>query len=343
MPIYPNLVERFALRRNLAPGAGLDLLGSTAFSSAMLAVDLGIFEHLKASSLDCSQISAATGCSKEAMERLLRYLVATGYLSVGTGDRYSNTRLTNKFLVGSPNAAVARLWNRFLSTYWDRDFADAVRYGKPVRPLGEWLSSQSDGWEIFNAAMKSLAQEPALEVAKRVKLPSGARRLLDLGGNHGLYSLAFCNNYPELESIVFDLPAALKDNLHTLQGRVKPMAGDVRTDPFGSGYDAILISNLLHYFEAPMCQDILVRAANALNNGGILIINEQLAGSNKAPLTNAFLRMVSLHYMLVVGSDAHSLQTISNWMHAASFAAVEKMSLKSAPGQQILIAKKGNG
>lgn len=343
MPVYPSIAERVALRGNAAPGVFLDLMGGTAFRTAMLALELGIFEQLAVSSMSATEISASTGCSQEVMERLLKYLVATKYIDQQSDNLYKNTAMTAKWLLKNATGSVAlflSLWNRLLTQYWDRDFAASVRHGKPLLPFGEWLSRQPDGWQTFNAAMKAMARAPAREVAERVKLPAGVRKLLDLGGNHGLYSEAFCKKYSQLEATVFDLPAALDCNLAAYQGRIKSLPGDVRSDHFGSDYDVVLLSNLLHYFDASTCKGILLRACEALKEGGLIIINEQFAGSARMPATNAFIRMVSLHYMLVLGSDAHPFTEVSSWVQASSCSHVKKLSLKSAPGQHLLIARR---
>jgi hypothetical protein len=44
----------------------------------------------------------------------------------------------------------------------------------------------------------------------------GATRLLDLGGSHGLHSIAFCRRYPGLDAVIVDLPTALTKTRATL-------------------------------------------------------------------------------------------------------------------------------
>lgn len=327
----------------MASGAFLDLLGGTAFRSAMLALDLGIFERLREKSMNAVQIAAAIGNSPPAVERLLRYLTATGYLVIGPNECFTNSTLTSKWLLRDANTSMAdflTLWNGLLSRYWDRDFAESLRYGVPLLPFGEWLSSQPGGWDTFNSAMRKMARAPARELAKRVKLPRGARKLLDLGGNHGIYCEELCLRHGALEATVFDMKEALRSYHSERQPNITTIAGDVTTDDFGTGYDVILLSNLLHYFNALTCQDVLQRASNALREGGLLIINEQFAGSSRSPATNAFLRMVSLHYLLVLGSDAHPLPEVSQWVRAVGCDDLKSVRLKSSPGQQLLIAKK---
>src|SRR5438045_9592376 len=67
-----------------------------------------------------------------------------------------------------------------------------------------------DEWRLYQRAMRSLAGFSAFEVARRIPVPRGALRMLDLGGSHGYYSVMLCRRYPELRSLVFDLPAAVE-------------------------------------------------------------------------------------------------------------------------------------
>src|SRR5262249_25487188 len=156
-----------------------------------------------------------------------------------------------------------------------------LQRGRPTTHLHEWLSSQPDLWTTYNAAMSSMAAQPAEEVARRVSLPSSARRLLDVGGNHGAYSAAFCRRYANLHATIFDVPEARPSAAPAVKefgDRIALRGGDIRHDDPGSGYDVILMSNTLHYFPGAQVRALLARMAAALAPDGVIVINEQLVG-----------------------------------------------------------------
>ena len=63
-------------------------------------------------------------------------------------------------------------------------------------------------WERYIRGQRELARLSAAEVARKLRLPSGARQLLDIGGGHGLYSAALCRRHPGLTATVLDLPGS---------------------------------------------------------------------------------------------------------------------------------------
>ena len=85
----------------------------------------------------------------------------------------------------------------------------------------EWLDSKRGASKLAQDGSMSLASFIAKEVAQKVRLPDGARRLLDLGGGHGLYSVEFCLKYRELSAIVFDLPTALRASSSITRKEIK--------------------------------------------------------------------------------------------------------------------------
>jgi hypothetical protein len=68
----------------------------------------------------------------------------------------------------------------------------------------------NDEWRLYQRAMRSLAGFSAFEVARRIPVPRGALHKLDLGGSHVYYSVMLCRRYPELHSVVFNLPEAVE-------------------------------------------------------------------------------------------------------------------------------------
>jgi hypothetical protein len=102
-----------------------------------------------------------------------------------------------------------------------------------------------------------------------------AKRLVDLGGGHGLYSIAFAQENPKLEVTVFDLPGVTDVaqeyiNEYGMQDRVKTMAGDFTKDSIGSGYD---IAFEAHAFGGNKDELRLLyqKVSDALNNNGLFI------------------------------------------------------------------------
>ncbi|NIR07513.1 MAG: SAM-dependent methyltransferase, partial [Candidatus Aminicenantes bacterium] len=76
---------------------------------------------------------------------------------------------------------------------------------------------------------------------------SGRKKLLDVGGGPGTYSIAACRRFPKLKAVVFDLPETIAIANEVIAGegmqdRVTTRAGNWETDTFGKDNDVVLFS-----------------------------------------------------------------------------------------------------
>ena len=110
----------------------------------------------------------------------------------------------------------------------------------------------------------------ASEVARRIPVSRSARKMLDIGGSHGYYSIMLCRRLTGLLSVVFDLPEAVgyAATILAREGmgeRIVHRAGNALTDNLGNEeYDLIFIGNLLHHFDGKASRDLVNRSAHAL-------------------------------------------------------------------------------
>lgn len=127
-------------------------------------------------------------------------------------------------------------------------------------------------------ALAGRAKNVAPVLADRLPLPD-TRRLLDVGGGTGLYSIALLQRNPGLRAVVWDRPEVLKvaremAHAHGVTGRMEFTPGDMFADPVPAGCDAVLLSNILHDWDVPECRALVSRCAAALPKGGRLLIHD---------------------------------------------------------------------
>lgn len=77
------------------------------------------------------------------------------------------------------------------------------------------------------------------------------RRLLDIGGGSGAYTIAFLQKNPQLQAIIFDLEGVIpiaeeKVREEKLQNRVSFIVGDYNEDELPGGCDIALLSAVIH-------------------------------------------------------------------------------------------------
>ena len=169
------------------------------------------------------------------MHVLVPALESAGYVQEQNGA-YANTAMTSKWLLrrGAGFSAGFEFWGFNLFQLMN-NLEDSLRTGKPPLNLYEWIETQPDASRAFQEWMVAIAGFAGDEIIRNVPLPGGARRLLDIGGGHARYAIAFCRRYPNLAATVFDSPRALKSAEASLaetgmNGRVTLQPGNFLAD-----------------------------------------------------------------------------------------------------------------
>jgi precorrin-6B methylase 2 len=167
-------------------------------------------------------------------------------------------------------------------------------------------------------ALAGRARNVAPVLAERLPLTQ-ARVLLDVGGGTGLYSIAYLRHNPELRAIVWDRPEVLKvaaelAATHGVADRLECRAGDMFADPVPRA-DVVLLSNVLHDWDVPQCQELINRCASALPAGGQLVVHDVfLNDAHDGPLSIA---LYSAALFCMTEGRAYSAAEYRTWMTAA--------------------------
>jgi len=298
-----------------------DTMGRYQESRVLLtAVELDIFTAVGPGARGV-QVSEKLGTNPRATETLLNALVALGALTKKDGV-FFNTPDTARYLVaGSPdNAQPALMHTVDMFAAW-ATLTDCVRAGTAVRPPG--VEQQEQRWtESFIAAMHRGAERTAAQVVRAVGV-SGARRLLDIGGGSGAYSIAFAKASPGLRAEVLDLasvvPIAQKHIREAGVGdRVTTRVGDLTVDEFGKDYDLILLSAICHMLDPEQNQDLFRRCYRALAPGGRVVIRDSILEPDKTAPRWAALFAINM----LVGTKGGSTYTeaeYKSWLTDAGF------------------------
>ncbi len=121
-----------------------------------------------------------------------------------------------------------------------------------------------------------------------------AKRLIDLGGGHGLFAIGFAQENPNLEVILYDQPeiiglACNYIEKYNMQDRVKVLSGDYLQEDFGIGYDIVFEALSLEGGERE-AKILYQKVADTLNPGGLFITQLfTLDDSETSPLSTLTL------------------------------------------------------
>lgn len=118
-----------------------------------------------------------------------------------------------------------------------------------------------------------LLQETVRVVQENVDFKS-IEKLLDLGGGHGLYAIAFAELNEEIQAFVFDLPPVTKETRYFIEkygaSRVDIIPGDFFKDEIGSDYDLIFSS----FNPGGKVPSLIPKIAEALKPGGVFVTRQ---------------------------------------------------------------------
>ena len=291
---------------------------------------LKVFTRLAGGAMSCAALAAACGADAEMLDKLLIAGAAMGLLDKD-GAAYCNSALSATYLTegkplyqGNIIAHSARVWD-----VWG-ELPKAAGIGALLK--GDPAVEHRDF--ILGMHNITMAGRGALFL-EAVDL-SGRRSLVDIGGGPGTYSILACQRYPGLRATVFDLPATVAIareviGQHGLTARIGVQEGSWETDEFGRGYDAALLSNVLHG-AGSQAEMKLRKAYAALEPGGLLAVQEFVLNDAKTgPLVPAL-------FHVMVG--AYSRAELAGEIAKAGFGDVQVAGQDNAVGSLWLTARR---
>lgn len=328
------------------PQPVLDLIEAFRRSKVLFtAVSMGVFEHLAAGPEEAYSLSLRMEAGEDAAARLLDGCVALGLLEK-RGALYANTELAALYLLrGSPQTLAGYILysDRVLYPMWSR-LDDAVREGthrwKQTFGFEGGLFSHffktEDDKRTFLLGMHGLGQLSSPAVAAAFDL-SAFRRMADLGGATGHLALAIAGRYPDMETVLFDLPEVIEfAREFTAGSRVRPMAGDFFDDPLPTA-DLYTLGRILHDWSQDKIEALLGRIHEALPVGGGLLIAEKLLDEDLAGPAPA--HMQSLNMLVCTEGRERSFSQYCELLRAAGFTEM-RGERTGAPLDAVLAIKK---
>jgi SAM-dependent methyltransferase len=335
-----GLLQRIALLLDLGPTPAVQAFFPMMSARAVMAgVRLGIHAELVAGPLPSSELARRRGLDPQAALLLLEALETLGHVR-RRGDRYALTRAARRWLdPASPEYVGGFIELNFLQWEWWSQLEPSLLGKRP--PDLHTRPATDPAWRTYVQAMFELARLSAPEVSRHVRLPRGAKRLLDLGGAHGWFAADLCRRHAGLQAEVIDLPgsaAAGREIIAAagLSDRVRHVDGDVLEAELGTGFDAALCFQLLHHLDPDRARGLLRRVAAAVRPGGTLAVLEfLLEPRGRLP---GFAALVGLHYHLTSGTAAYRRSDLVEWIAAAGFHHIRFVTLRRMPLQTLCLA-----
>ena len=176
--------------------------------------------------------------------------------------------------------------------------------------------------KAFIGAMHVVGKAHAPKIVQAVN-PGSARRLIDVGGGSGTYTIAFLEAVPEMSATLFDLPDVVAMGRERiteagLKDRVTLTAGNFYTDCLPPDHDLALVSAIIHMNSPAQNVDLYKKIFDALVPGGRIVIRDHVMKPEKtAPKSGALFAVNML--AATPGGGTYTYEEIKAGLTAAGF------------------------
>ena len=283
------------------------------------ALELDVFGAVSEGATTAAAIAEHCAASERGIRILCDRLVVDGFLTKDDG-RYGLSTHAAVFLDPHSSAFIGSAIEFIASPLMFQAFSDVAgtvrKGGTQVEESGA-VAPDHPMWVQFARAMAPLAGVAAELLAVS----------LDARAGHGLFGITLAKYNPRAEITALDwqnVLAVAEENARAagVADRLRTIAGSAFTADYGSGYDLVLLTSILHHFDPPTCEALLRRVHAALAPGGRAVTVEMIPDENRVtpPSPSAF-SLVML--ATTPGGDAYTFAEYERMFRAAGFSRSE--------------------
>lgn len=288
--------------------------GFMAAKHLFAANELGLFEALGDSPSTLDGIAARTGLTSRAARISADAMVALGLIECD-GEVYRNSPVAAAYLAGQSPADLRpalRFWDRISYPAWI-GMAEALATG----PRQELVDLDEELQAVAAAGIEAFTAGSAAALAHTVDF-ARHRRLLDIGGGTGSWSLAAVGQHDHLHATVVELPAVAAVARQRVEDsglveRIHVETVDAMTGELPAGHDLFLLANLVHYFSPEQNRDLLRRVRRAAGSQARLLLADFWTNRTHTEPVMAALIAGEFATQLRNG-DVYSVDEIRAWL-----------------------------
>jgi len=305
-----------------------DVLGiARAFQESRVLLsgaELDLFTLLAPAPMTAPDIAGRIGADLPALTIELDALAAMGLLVKRDGAYRTELSAAELLASGRPGSVLpmvlhnANLWGR-----WAR-LTRAVAGPQAEKKIDE-ASLLS-----FIGGMHVIAAPLAARIVELVK-PGASRRLLDVGGASGTYTLAFLTASPAMRATLFDRGPVVELARERLReagvlDRVTLAPGDFYSDALPGGHDLVFVSAIIHQNDPVQNVDLFRKAFAALEPGGRIVVRDHVLSPDRTAPRSGALFAVNMLVNTVAGTS-YTEADYFGWLRAAGLTDVRRVPL----------------
>lgn len=306
------------------------------------AVMLGVFDTLHEQPATPDELAARLGLDPLGADTLLTTLTTLGYLEAD-GDLVRNASVSERQLVRSSPDSIATFVGEQADLHWQTLalLPDAVRDGCRYA-MHEERRGERPRWEAYIRGLHEIFR-PEQDANAALVPVEDPRRLVDVAGGHGGFSMAMCRRHPRLQATVIDLPpsAAVGRRIVEDEGyadRVSFREGDVFEIGVGEEADVISVFNLIHHLPEERDRELCRMARAAVAPDGCLVIGDSARPEPGEQASQHGAISSILFYAWSHGRNFRPSE-IRGWMHDAGFEQVTVHRNQRSPWRVVVVGR----
>lgn len=318
--------KRNRLMFSVAGAAMAEASGFMKSRIILTAAELDLFTPLDEKPCGAEELAAEKGLDPRATARVLEALAAMGLLEKN-GGAYKPTETGAIFSSRHPETMLpmvlhmGHMWNA-----WG-GLTEIVKTGGNTQ-AAPGIHMSEENWNAFIGAMHVAGRALSMKIA--AEYDAGRfKRLLDIGGASGTYTIAFLRRNPSMSAVIFDLERVIpmaKERIAAegLTGRVEFATGDFYTGELPKGCDLALLSAIIHQNSPESNAALYTKIFDALEPGGTLLIRDHIMDESRVKPPAGAMFAIN---MLVVsrGGDTYTFDEIKAGLEHAGFNDVKQV------------------
>jgi SAM-dependent methyltransferase len=297
--------------------------GSWITQGVWVAAELGIADLLINGPLTAEELAAKTQTHGGSLYRVLRALASVGIFAQDPDGRFSLTPHANllrsdvaesqRSFAIMMGAEFHKAWGGLLHSVQTGEDGFQNKFGMP---FFQYMLKNPMRHGIYDTAMGAFGRAEAAAMFEAHDF-SSFQTVVDVGGGSGVLLASILNRYPEIQGILFDLPAVVERARSALagsglDGRCRFAGGDFFSS-VPAGADAYIMQHVIHDWEDSEAIAILRNCREAMNPGGRILLAELVIPSGNLPFFGKWLDLM----MLLVGGRERTEEEYRQLLSAA--------------------------
>jgi hypothetical protein len=281
------------------------IFGFIASQAISVVAKLGVADLLANGAKSAEQLAQATGVKARPLYRIMRALASVGIFAEDEAGRFRLTPMAEPLRTDAPNSL--RGFSIFMGADWHwrvwSELSYSAQAGQPAferiygKAYFDYLAENPEPARVFHDAMTSFSASVSAAVLEAYDF-SGIKKLVDVGGGHGLLLASILEKSPQMTGVLFDAPSVAEGAKEVINGRgaagrCEIVGGDFfKSAPAGG--DAYIMKHIVHDWEDERALTILKNCHRAATENAKLLVVEMVIPEGNAPSLGKFLDLEML-------------------------------------------------